>query len=395
MQLPSLAKLLKFFLYVLALLALTEFLLRMQQKLGPLVELDFSHISALACSDTLHHRNPPGECNFRMDYWPSLKGIKKLYDKHGVRIESARPDYRAKDRPFVILFMGDSFMEGYDDEHTIPQQVWRYFQQTQLASYRIKLLNAACASYSPLIYTAQAKKLLPLIQPDMVVIDIDETDFLDDLVRYDKFAVRDRKGKIIAVRSDPVYREFLEGFVAIQKQPLYLIRLIMKFYHTRIRMNIIGLKNPHLAKESRFILDYTRGLGGRSEGLLSKHKDFFVGNLVEMLDTLIELTGDKRRVLVVYHSHFIRIKKPTEAESIVLSSISLACARTGAAYYDATADLIAAFAGRPENFYVESDVFGHFNFEGLDTYARLVGEKLKPMALRLLKTKYKTKPFKR
>ena len=41
-----------------------------------------------------------------------------------------------------------------------------------------------------MIFVPQAKKLLPLVRPDYVVVDVDETDLYDDFARYRDLIVR-------------------------------------------------------------------------------------------------------------------------------------------------------------------------------------------------------------
>ena len=47
------------------------------------------------------------------------------------------------------------------------------------------------------------------------------------------------------------------------------------------------------------------------------------------------------------------------------------------AFYDATADLQAAFGGDPARYYWNGEM--HFNFEGFDLYGKVLARRLAPM----------------
>ena len=154
---------------VLALLLSLEGMLRLQQRLGPLYDLEFKPISLEKLSDVLNHRPVVADTYIQGTETPVS------FDDNGIRVETQRPDFSKVKGSFRILFMGDSFMQGYDDRHTIPQHVWDSFQKTRWRTHPLALLNAGCASYSPAIYIPQARRLVPLLHPNAVVIDIHST----------------------------------------------------------------------------------------------------------------------------------------------------------------------------------------------------------------------------
>ena len=94
---------------------------------------------------------------------------------------------------FRIFFLGNSFMEGYDDQNTLPYHVAKYFKNE--LNTCIKAFNGGAGSYSPAIFVPQARKLLPLLRPDYIVVDVDETDLFDDFVHYRELIVRDERGQ--------------------------------------------------------------------------------------------------------------------------------------------------------------------------------------------------------
>jgi hypothetical protein len=82
-------------------------------------------------------------------------------------------------------------MEGYDDKNTLPYHVAKYFKTER--GECLKTYNAGYTSYSPSIFVPQARKLLPIVRPDYIVVDVDETDLYDDFARYRKLIVRNER----------------------------------------------------------------------------------------------------------------------------------------------------------------------------------------------------------
>lgn len=380
-------KILIFLLYLAFLLLLAELALRLQQKLGPFYRLEFNEISLSCLSDTLNHKNPPGATDDPFIFWNTLGDRRRSYDQDGIRIETLRPYFKRSRETLTILFMGDSFMEGFDDKHTIPQYIWEYFQKTSLAGYPINLLNAGCSSYAPIIFIVEARQLIPKLKPDIVVVDIDETDIIDHNFRYQGLIVRDAHDVVTAVKPSPLLFEFLNGFLEIKKQPSYLARFILKFHHTRIRMPRLTRLYPQGLTLDKALRSYLYGLGGTSEINYMNYYPGFKKDVVELIQTLTRLMGDKNRVLLLYHSNTRRIQNKTKIDSPVLAAIKSASKETGTAYYDATEDLTKSFTGDLDNYYVATDDLKHFNFEGLRIYSEFVARKLEPFIRRVIRLK--------
>src|SRR5262249_12563943 len=147
------------------------------------------------------------------------------WDRNGLR-EMNEPN--AQSCAATVLFMGDSFMEGLGPSDTVPVHVRRFFAQA--LGQGLCGLNPARSSYSPSICVPQAKKLIPLLKPDIVVIDVDETDLFDDFYRYRDLVRRDDAGSITAVRRSPLIDRFQRGLVESTSKALYLHRLAAKLY---------------------------------------------------------------------------------------------------------------------------------------------------------------------
>ncbi|OGW74935.1 MAG: hypothetical protein A2Z72_07360 [Omnitrophica bacterium RBG_13_46_9] len=368
-------------LYTLFLLIISEVFLRLQQKIDqPIYDLEMRNVTTDILSDTLNHKPAPGKTVF---YWCGKKK-EKCYDKYGIRINKLIPDLRDDPDAFKILFMGDSFMEGYDDENTIPQQTWKYLQETELRNRKISLLNAGHTSYSTVIFIPQAKKLIPLFKPDLVVIDIDETDMGDDYMLYKDFIVRDNQNKIIGVKKTPIHDFFIINLIKIRTQPLYLTRLISKIFFTRIHM-------PQITKEYRknqrsHTLYISTDTSANARETYDKEISFFKENVTELIETLINLMKDRERIMVIYHPHLQHLKQDKNGlywNTFVSETLEDVTTSHNVAFYNATADLKRAFKDNPGKYYIPNDM--HFTFEGQKIYALFVAEKILPKIKKLIK----------
>src|SRR4029453_7006611 len=100
--------------------------LRAQQHFGPLYDLEMAKINLNWKADVLNHKPAPEDQH--MCIYGDLTGFsyKRSYDENGVRIVDDRELLAGCTNPISVLFLGDSFMEGYDDKNTLPYQVAKY-----------------------------------------------------------------------------------------------------------------------------------------------------------------------------------------------------------------------------------------------------------------------------
>lgn len=366
-----------FKLFILSALCL-EVGLRFQQKIGPFIDLEFKTVSLDVLSDQVNHKN----CRENTFVLEGRK-IEQVFDKNGIRIDRTALDYSNYDHPFTILCMGDSFMEGYDDEHTVPHHIREYLLNTRLKDVPIRFLNAGTLSYSPAIYIPQAKMLIPLLKPDFVLIDIDETDLGDDFIRYKDLIARDKRGKIVGVRHTPIYYFFISGFMQIKKQPLYLTRLFSKIYHTRIYMPIMVKK--YREQDNRHPLSFSWD----KEGSYKKYAaeiSFFENNLTELVETFIDLMGEKKRILFTYHPHLLHFLPGTTwyyRNNFVSETIKKVCEKYQVAFYNTTDDLEMIFKNEPRKYYFSDNI--HFNYAGLKVCSDFIATRLISMIEPLIK----------
>jgi hypothetical protein len=354
-------------LLVIAWAVIFEIGLRMQQYFGPLYDLEMASINLDWESNVLNHQPTPEDQNLCI--YGDLTGFsyKRSYDANGIRVIDDTALQAECRNPISVLFLGDSFMEGYDDKNTLPYHVEKYFKTEREVC--LKSYNAGYTSYSPAIFVPQAKKLLPIVRPDYIVVDVDETDLYDDFARYRGLIVRNERGQNVGVKASPIGHECSIGLIEARKYPLYLMRLAAKLRHSLVHMPSVIRKN-----QSDFVLfSYSRDHGADLEQKYSEPLLAFRQNLQELADVLKDYTKDGSRVLCIFHPHLEHLKPDAAGRlwnDLVSSSVQKACVGNNFLFFNATETLKQRFGSHPENFYWKNDM--HFNFKGLEEYSAAV-----------------------
>ncbi len=114
-------------------------------------------------------------------------------------IRSARPAESFRPEGFNVIFLGDSFTFGVrlHPDQTIPAKVERQLSRA-FPGQEIRVANFAWISASPLLSYRRLVDLGEKYHPDLVVLDVDMTDFRDDILwehmleRRGIYAVYDR-----------------------------------------------------------------------------------------------------------------------------------------------------------------------------------------------------------
>jgi hypothetical protein len=340
-------------------LCLLEIALRVQQKLGPLYDLD------------LHFQEMMPELSEQLNHVPQ---VGTLWDSNGIRIldqPNREPCFKR------VLFLGDSFMEGVkltpegyvptSSSDTVPVQVRHFYRE--LTRRNLCVFNAGFGSYAPSIYVPQAKRLVPLIKPDLVVIDVDETDIWDDFYRYRKLTVRDANGSIIAVRPSPLGIRFNQGLVASTQKLFYVHRFLAKLYFTRVEFPklVAAQERP----SDNLALAKLSGTELRTDH--AAEVAYFNTTLEDLTTTVVSLMGGPDALIYIHHPHLQHLRATGEVfNNVVAESVSEVAARHGVRFYDAAPALRSAFGGEPEKYYIPNDM--HFNPAGTRMYGMAVAK---------------------
>ena len=343
--------------------------LRLQQYFGPLFDLEMASVNLNWESDVLNHKPEPENQNLCI--YGDLTGFsyQRSYDPNGVRIIDDRALLAECRKPISVLFLGDSFMEGYDDENTLPYHVAKYFKKE--LGVCLKTHNAGYTSYSPAIFVPQAKKLLPIVRPDYIVVDVDETDLYDDFARYRKLIVRNGRGQNVGVKTSPIGHECSVGLMEAREHPLYLMRFVAKAWVSLVHMPAVIKK---YRSDELVLFSYSQDHGADLEQKYSEALSSFRQNLQELADVLKDYAGDGSRVLFIFHPHLQHLKPDAEGRvwnDLVSSTVQKMCIANNFLFFNATATLKQRFGSHPENFYWRQGDM-HFSFKGLKEYSAAV-----------------------
>jgi hypothetical protein len=351
--------------------AIFEVGLRAQQYFGPLYDLELPNVDLSWESDVLNH--VPAAKNQQLCIYGDLTGFsyRRSYDANGVRIIDDSELLNGCHRSVSVLFLGDSFMEGFDDRNTLPYHVAKYFKTER--GICLKTHNAGYTSYSPSIFVPQAKKLLPIVRPDYVVLDVDETDLYDDFVRYRRLIVRDESGRNIGVKVSPIGHECSVGLMQVREHALYLTRFLAKLWLSFVHMPAV----MRTYQSGTFgLFDYSKDQRADADRKYANARAVFRQNLEELAEVLRNYTQEGARVLCVFHPHLGHLKPDGKGHlwnDLVSSTVREACTANGFLFFDATNTLKQRFGSHPEDFYLSNGDM-HFNFKGLEAYSTAVAE---------------------
>lgn len=191
---------------------------------------------------------------------------------------------------FRILMLGDSFTmgKGVEDNETVPFIVEELLKsQRAKPQDTIEVLNGGVDSYAPILSYIQLTRDLKLLEPDMVILNLDVSDLVQEAV-YRSIAVYTPDGEIIGVSGDNKNNStFTDRLRDWTERNLYLTRLM--FYYA-----------------NKFF----------------KYKEFTVRRIVEQanfelaMHTLAEDTADRQEQWQNLFDSILKIKEFCEANSM-------------------------------------------------------------------------------
>ncbi len=101
-----------------------------------------------------------------------------------------------------VLVLGDSFTEGYRYEDTVAPRLEKRLNET-FAGRQFEVINCGATTYSPILYYLRLKHQLLALQPDFIILNIDQTDPFDDYWRYRPHYKVDTDGNPHSIGSNP------------------------------------------------------------------------------------------------------------------------------------------------------------------------------------------------
>jgi len=129
----------------------------------------------------LHHAFVPGStCRFLSKEWDVVYNINSI----GFRDDEINPK---QENEFRILVLGDSFVEGYGVEAKDRFTEILEIELSREIARKVNVINTGIASYSPILEYELLQLKQESLNPDMVIVALDMTDFKDEIGYYNFF----------------------------------------------------------------------------------------------------------------------------------------------------------------------------------------------------------------
>ena len=146
--------------------------------------------SAVRQQDTqVHHSLKPNTFATASDFdW------KTTYKINSLGMRDSEHSENKEENTFRILMLGDSFTEGQGVgmEKAFPALLEKALKE-KIKTKNIEILNAGTFSYSPLLEYLYLKDRGLKLNPDLVIVNFDESDISDDL-NYESQSIKDADG---------------------------------------------------------------------------------------------------------------------------------------------------------------------------------------------------------
>jgi hypothetical protein len=274
-----------------------------------------------------------------------------------------------EEKVFRVLFLGDSWMESMDG---IPKGFADELSRRDLEQSCIRAVNGGVASYSPSLYLLKGETLIEREEFDLVVVNIDETDLMDEYLRYRETTLRSQDGQIERVVPNVVDLMVRYDRAVLQHQPVYILRLIedVLYYQVllpRLRQQVFGSRVP--------VGDYSQIMSlQQSREPMATHAEaieYFRSVLAEMLVRLSDGVGASR-VIVTQHPHYLHldVAPPDRRYNQALASVlGEEAQRYDVRYYNEFSHVNALPSDQiPQLFRWPEDPFSHLTTEGYQRF---------------------------
>lgn len=152
-------------------------------------------LDCLKTDELLNHVHVPNKtCPFITSEWNVVYRINSF---------GFRDKERSLEKPadtFRILMLGDSFTEGWGVSQDKTFSALLEAKLNNLSAKHFEVINMGVASYSPLLEYLQIKNIGLKFNPDMVILNFDDTDFADDTA-YEALTTYDENHIPLSVRA--------------------------------------------------------------------------------------------------------------------------------------------------------------------------------------------------
>jgi hypothetical protein len=338
---------------------LIEGTLRLQQRLGPVVRLADLEVPDNQ-SNLTHHK---------------IAGHPDDFAAKTTVPSNCQPNSST----VRILFLGDSWVE----EGGIPEGLANYAKPRLGPNACIELYNGGVASFAPSPMLVKGELLIRSLRPDLVVANIDETDVMDETLRYKDHLIRDENGRIARISPERLDSLFREGLLQVENRHTYIGRLFAKVYHTRVFM-------PQLEQFTTISYELLMGpaLSANPRATHAGEIAYFGHILDEFLERLAADMGGPERLLITHHPHYLGMSElgPAKRYNSILSEIlNEHCVHHQVAFYEAQSDSRELYGPHFEQYFLwPADKFSHLTHEGYLRYGYFIARKAFPSIQALL-----------
>jgi len=163
----------------------------LQQYFGPLYDLEMVDVNLNWESDVVNHKPTPENQNLCIYGDSTGFSYKRSFDANGIGSSTMRPLMADCRNPISLCSSAIPSWKATTTRTRCRNHVAEHLKTER--GVCLKTYNCRFTSYSPAIFVPQAKKLLPIVRPDYIVVDVDETDLYDDFARYRKLIVRNER----------------------------------------------------------------------------------------------------------------------------------------------------------------------------------------------------------
>ena len=278
-------------------------------------------------------------------------------------------------RRVKLLFLGDSWMQPTDG---IPKGFAESLVMTSAvpnACYEIT--NGGTRSYAPSLILVKGRKLIAEDRPDFMVVYVDETDVMDETVRYARTTLRGPNGEL--ERVVPGLADLVQAYERplLVQQRSYTLRLIEQLYYEKVlmpRVFTILYGSPDPVEYSRIM---AMQLSKDPDKEFRAELDYFRARVREMLTTFVDRVGADR-ILVVRHPHYLHLSingAPPRYNDAMTKILAEETAPLGVTYYDAELHLGEIYDGDPAHYMRwPADPYSHLTDEGFHVFGLALGK---------------------
>ena len=280
-----------------------------------------------------------------------------------------------------ILYLGDSWVE---EGNFVRASADAVAQSTRRC---VEAINAGVKSYAPTPITIVGGILIPRLHPDLLVINIDETDLMDETIRYRRGTTLDSAGLPVAVTASGPERLWLNGLRELGSISSFTARAVAKLYHTQFYIpRAYRLAYPEFRNH-----DYANLLAPQLSAdparEFAPEIAYFELSLDRMLTRFKQLGIEADQILLTHHPHFLGMPQQAKYQPVVSEVLARVADRHLVTLFDAAyPDVIHRLwpSNYQNAFLWPQDQFSHLTPEGYRRFGNALGPDLTRLALKAL-----------